>query len=216
MPFSRVKILINNLSVGATANFYKLRRRLTGASIVELFRQMRATARAPSQNLFRHERERSNGAVWSAIAFFQEHDPVFLRPPPLQSERSCGYVLIVEHRSDAAIFRSKLEVPSTFKSIYFDRVAPNRIEAVTAQADAIFEKIRLRNMSPSALVLRSNTLEAGDLSNSVGPRVRADTHPRATRRGAADPVFPRLSTRAAYPSAQIWRGIRRRYSGPAV
>jgi hypothetical protein len=180
-------ILINNLRVGTTANFYKLRRRLTGASIAELFRQLRATARSPSQNLFRHERERSNGAVWSAIAFFQEHDPVFLRPPPPQSERSCAYVLIVEHRGHAATFKSRLEVPSTFKSMYLDRVAPDRIEAVTAQADAIFEKIRLRNMSPSALVLRSKTLEAGDLSNSVGPSGASRYAPQsyATRRGGS-------------------------------
>lgn len=109
-------------------------------------------------------------ATWSAIAFFENRDPIFLRPPPTdQTERTCGYLLLVEHRSFLAVFKSGLELPSSFKSYYLERVPYERVEAATAQEDAVFEKIRLRNLSPSKLVLRAKTLEAGDLSNSVGP-----------------------------------------------
>jgi hypothetical protein len=38
-----------------------------------------------------------------------------------------------------------------------------------ARKDAVFEKIRLRNMSISKDVMRSKTFEAADQSNVVGP-----------------------------------------------
>lgn len=38
-----------------------------------------------------------------------------------------------------------------------------------ARKDAVFEKIRLRNISISKDVMRSKTFEAADLSNVVGP-----------------------------------------------
>jgi hypothetical protein len=177
--------LIDHLRVGATANFFRLKRRLSSAAVSELFRDLRKVARSPSRNLFRHERERMGGAVWSAVAFFEGRDPIFLRPPPPdQSERTCGYLLLVEHRSHVAVFKSGLELPAGFKSEYFERVPYERVEAATAQEDAVFEKIRLRNMSPSKLVLRAKTLEAGDLSNSVGPAGASRYAPQsyATRR----------------------------------
>jgi hypothetical protein len=102
-------------------------------------------ARSPSQNLFRHVRERASGATWSAISFFQDHDPVFLRPPPAgQAERSCGYLLLVEYRNHLADFKLGLELPSSFKTRYLERVPYERVEAATAQENAIFEKMRLR------------------------------------------------------------------------
>jgi hypothetical protein len=165
-----------------TANFYRLRHRLSAASVTELFRQLRAAARSPSQNLFRHRRQRTDGATWSAIAFFHDRDPAFLRPPPPgQTERTCSYLLLVEHRHHIAVFKSGLELPSSFKTKALERVPHERVEAATARKDEIFEKIRLRNMSPSKLVLRSKTLEAGDLSNSVGPSggPSCDRHHRA-------------------------------------
>jgi hypothetical protein len=153
--------------------------------------------------LFRHERERSDGATWSAIAFFQTHDPVFLRPPPPgQTERTCGYLLLVEHRHHLAVFKSGLELTSSFKTKHLERVPHERVEAATAREDAIFEKIRLRNMSASKLVLRSKTLEAGDLSNSVGPSGASRYAPQsyATRRAhdrfSVTPNTGRISQRA--------------------
>jgi hypothetical protein len=194
--------VIDRLRVGMTANFYRLRRRLNASSVSELFHELRAAARSPSQNLFRHERQRTDGATWSAIAFFQDRDPAFLRPPPSQTERTCGYLLLVEHRHHLAVFKSGLELTSSFKTKYLERVPHERVEAATAQKDAIFEKIRLRNMSTSKLVLRSKTLEAGDLSNSVGPSGASRYAPqsyatkRADDRFSATPNTGRISQRA--------------------
>jgi hypothetical protein len=160
--------MIDRLRVGASANFYRLRRRLSTASVSVLFRQLRASARSPSQNLFRHTRERTNGATWSAISFFEDRDPSFLRPPPgNQTERTCGYLLLVEHRQHLAVFKSGLDLPSGFKTEHLERIPQDRVEAATAQQDAVFEKIRLRSLSTSRLVLRSKTLEGQDLSIRV-------------------------------------------------
>jgi hypothetical protein len=77
-------------------------------------------------------------------------------------------LLLVEHGNHIAVFKSGLELPPSFKTRYLDRVPNEHVEAATAREDAIFEKIRLRNISASKLVLLSKTLEARDLSNSVG------------------------------------------------
>ena len=173
-----------------TANYYVLGHRLSDASVTDLFRQLRAETHSPSQNLFRHVRERTDGATWSAIAFFYDHDPIFLRPPPPnQTERTCGYLLLVEHRRHVAVFKSGLELPSGFKTTHLERVPYDRVEAAIAQKDVVFEKIRLRNMSPSRLVLRSKTLEAGDLSNSVGPAGASRYAPQSYATRRADDRF---------------------------
>ena len=133
--------MIDRLRLGTSANFYKLARRLSASAISDLFRQLRATAQSPSQNLFRHVRDRTNGTTWSAICFFHDHEPGFLRPLPRgQAERTCGYVLLVEHRQHLAVFKSGLELPSAFKTRYLQRIAYERIEAATAQQDAILRK----------------------------------------------------------------------------
>ena len=205
--------MIDHLRVGRTANFYKLKKRLAGTAVTALFRQLRAEAKSPSQNLFSHVREHGGGAIWSAIAFFQDHDPNFLRPPPAQTERICGYLFLVEHRGYVAVFKSGLDLPSAFKTKYLERVPQERVEAATAKKDAIFEKIRLRNMSASKLVLRSKTLEAGDLSNAVGPAGASRYAPQsyATRLGgerfSATPNTGRISQRseiAGYGEAMAW------------
>ena len=171
--------------------------------MTELFRQLRAAARSPSQNLFRHRRQRTDGARWSAIAFFHDRDPAFLRPPPPgQTERTCGYLLLVEHRYHIAVFKSGLELPSSFKTKHLARVPHERVEAATAQEDAIFEKIRLRNMSASKLVLRSKTLEARDLSNSVGPSGASRYAPQSYATRRADDRFSAIPNTGQYRSAR--------------
>lgn len=181
-----IRAMIDNLKVGKTANFYEIGRRLSGASIADLFRLIRSTTQGPSQNLFKYERERSHGATWSALSFFHEKAPAFLRPPPTQAERVCGFILLVEHRNHIAVFKSGLDIPLTFKSRHFSRIPIERVEAATAQTDAVFEKIKLRNMSPSKLVLRSKTLESSNLSNAVGQAGAKRYAPQsyATRRGS--------------------------------
>ena len=110
--------------------------------------------------------------------------------------------MLVEHRSHVAIFKSGLELPSSFRTAHLERVPYEQVEAATAQQDAVFEKLRLRNMSASKLVLRSKTLEGVDLSNSVGPSGASRFAPQsyATRqagdRFSVTPNTGRISQRA--------------------
>lgn len=84
-------------------------------------------------------------------------------------ERVGGFLLLVEHRGHAAIFKSGLEVPAGFATRYLGRVPGERVDVAVARQDAIFEKIRLRNTSISKQAMRNKTFEADDLRDVVGP-----------------------------------------------
>jgi hypothetical protein len=161
--------MIEVLRFGKTANFHSLKRRLSNAAVDDLFRQIRAGQPSASQNLFYHRRVRAGGAIWSAISFFYDHSPSFLAEEAGIRERTCGFVLVVEHRGHMAIFKSKLDLPTDFSTRYLGRVSAERVDLAVARRDAVFEKIRLRNMSVSKNVMRSKTFEADDLRNAVGP-----------------------------------------------
>jgi hypothetical protein len=49
--------------------------------------------------------------------------------PPGQTERTCGYLLLVEHRHHLAVFKSGLELTSSFKAKHLERVPHERVEA---------------------------------------------------------------------------------------
>jgi len=161
--------LIDHLVVAKGGYFYRRKKRLTDKAIGEAFRQIRKGAVNPSQNLFRHDRVEIDGSRWSAIAFVHDREPGFLEPSSGVKERVAGFVLIVERGEAVAVFKAGLDLPPAFKAEYFDRVPTATMEAALAHGDAIFEKIRLRNMSTSKHVLRSKSLESADLQNVVGP-----------------------------------------------
>src|SRR5262249_35731959 len=137
--------MIDLLRFAKSANFYKKRRRLLPkAAIVELFRTIRQNSDTPSKNVFYHVKESLGHAAWSAIAFFYDRDPSFLELPEGQArERICGFLMLVEYREHIFIFKSALDLPSTFKTNYLKRVGDDRLEAAIARADATFEQIRL-------------------------------------------------------------------------
>ena len=152
-----------------SANFYKKRRRLPKAAITELFRTIRQNSDTPSQNVFHHVKQPLGHASWSAIAFFYERAPSFLELPEGHArERVRGFLMLVEYR-EHVVFKSGLDLPSTFKTDYLRRAGDDRVEGAIAHADATFEQIRLRNMATSKYALRSKTLEANDLRTVVGP-----------------------------------------------
>ncbi len=51
--------MIAHLEVGRSAYFYRTRQRITNAAIEALFRNLRASARQPSQNLFQDQPPRT-------------------------------------------------------------------------------------------------------------------------------------------------------------
>jgi len=136
----------------------------------ELFRQIRSAQPSASQNLFHHRRMRAGDAVWSAISFLYDRSPSFMLEEAAIHERVCGFLLLVEHRNHVAVFKSKLDLPAGFVTRYLvGRVPAERIDAAIARHDAVFQKIRLRNMSVSKHAMRNKTFEADDLRDVVGP-----------------------------------------------
>jgi hypothetical protein len=161
--------LIDHLRFGKTANFHGLKRVLSNAAVDDLFRQVRAAQPSASQNLFHHRRERKGGAVWSAISFLYDRSPAFMLEEAAVRERVCGFLLLVEHRDHVAVFKSKLDLPAGFVTRYLGRVTTERVDIAIARHDAVFQKIRLRNMSVSKHAMRNKTFEAEDLRYVVGP-----------------------------------------------
>src|SRR5258708_36137021 len=156
--------MIDWLRAAKSGNFYKKQKRLPKAAVVELFRAIRQSSESPTNNVFHHVKETLGHAAWSAISFFYERQPAFLDLPPGHTkERICGFLVLVEYLEHAALFKSNLDLPSDFKTDYFQRVGDDRVEAAIASADVTFEQIRLRNMATSKYVLRNKTLEADNL-----------------------------------------------------
>ncbi len=162
--------MIDWLRTAKSAHFQAKAKRLPKKAVVDLFRTIRQNSEAPSNNIFLHVKEPLGHASWSALAFLYERDPAFLDSPDGDvKERVCGFLLLVEHRDYVALFKSNLDVPSEFKTEYFQRIGIDRMEAAIARADATFEQIRLRNMATSKHAFRNKTLEANDLQSVVGP-----------------------------------------------
>lgn len=194
--------MIDHLEIAQSGYFHLRKRRLSNDAINRLFTSLRAQARQPSQNLFRADRIALEGARYSAICFSHLRDVSFLAPEANAVERVYGYVLIVEHGPYIAVFKSGLDLPSAFKTAHLGKVANERIERAIAQHDAVFEKLRLRNMSISPLALRSKSLEARDLENTVAISSASRFIPQAysVRREdgvySATPTTGRISRRA--------------------
>lgn len=195
--------MIDWLKVTKAAYFYRRKKRLSNRAVTEAFRAIRQAAENPSQNIFSHVRQASNGASWSALSFFFDRDPAFLEAPRANpKERVCGYVLLIEHANYVVLFKSNLDFPTSFKTEYLQKVGADRIETAIARADATFEQIRLRNMAASRSTLRSKTLEADNLENAVGPSgaSRFVTRGYKVRRGqdhhSATPTTGLISTRS--------------------
>lgn len=194
--------MIDHLEIAQSGYFHQRNRGLSNDAINRLFTTLRAQARQPSQNLFRADRVALGNARYSAICFSHERDVSFLGPKANVVERVYGYVLIVEHGPHIAVFKSGLDLPSAFKTAYLGKIANEQIERAIARQDAVFEKLRLRNMSISPLALRSKSLEARDLENAVATSSASRFIPQAysVRRDdgvySATPTTGRISLRA--------------------
>lgn len=200
--------MIDHLEIAQSGYFHQRKRRLSNEAINRLFTTLRAQARQPSQNLFRVDRVVFEDARYSTICFSHERDVSFLAPEANVVERVYGYVLIVEHGPYIAVFKSGVDLPSAFKTAYLGKIANERIERAIARQDAVFEKLRLRNMSISPLALRSKSLEARDLENAVATSSASRFIPQAysVRRDdgvySATPTTGRISLRADHAGVE--------------
>ena len=163
--------MITDLRVAKAATFHRTNRPLSNAAVVQLFRSIRGGHPSAANNLFEHRRVviGAGPSRWSAISFMYDRPAAFFTEGAGVNERICGFLLLVEHRDHLAIFKSRLEIPAVFAARYLGRVSPERVDVAVARQDAVFEKIRLRNMSLSKHAMRNKTFEADDLRNVVGP-----------------------------------------------
>jgi hypothetical protein len=161
--------MIADLSVATSANFYSVRKKLSDKTIEDLFFELRADYGVTAHNEFKHTREQLDGTRWSAVCFMYKSPPSFLEETTAIRESICGLLLLIEYQGYAAVLSSRLSLPSSFKTAYLSAVATARVEGAIARADAIFQRMTMRNMSISPYAMRSKTLEASDLANVVGP-----------------------------------------------
>jgi hypothetical protein len=159
--------MIEHLYVSRAAYFYGRKRRLSNAAIDRLFRMLRSNAVAPSKNLFSAHRVELEHSTYSAICLSFERSPAFLTSEARAVERVFGFLMIVERGNLIAVLKAGLDLPSTFKSYYLDKIESDRVDRAIARHGAVFEKLRLKNMSTSKHALRSKTLEARNLENTV-------------------------------------------------
>lgn len=207
--------MIGHVSVRRAAYFYRRKKRLSNAAIDTLFRTLRSNASTPSRNLFRADRVVLRHSKYSALCFSFEHSPAFLDSEAEVIERVFGFLLIVEKGDFLAVLKSGLDLPSTFKADYLNRVGSERVERAIARHDAVFEKLRLKNMSTSKFALRSKTVEASDLVNAVATSSASRFAPQgySVRRSdgtySATPSTGRISIRAdraGYEEIVRWAG----------
>jgi hypothetical protein len=194
--------MIEHLIVSRAAYFYRRKKPLSNAVIDRLFKALRSNASTASKNLFRAVRVTLRHSKYSAICFSFERSPAFLTQEAKAVERVFGFLLIVEKGDFVAVLRSGLDFPPAFKSNYLDKVGSERVERAIARHDAVFEKLRLKNMSTSKFALRSKTLEASDLENAVATSSASRFAPQgySVRRSdgiySATPSTGRISIRA--------------------
>jgi hypothetical protein len=161
--------MIDDLAVAKTASFFAIKKRLSHKAVEALFVTLRANYNVSARNIFKHTREVHGNTRWSAICFTYEAPPSFLDSATDVRETLCGYLLLVEYQGHAAVLSSRIGLPSSFKTTHFSPVPVERVEGAIAKGDAVFQRMRMRNMSVSQFAMRNKTLEAANLSNVVGP-----------------------------------------------
>jgi len=197
--------MIDWLQTTRSAYFFKKKVKLPKKEIASAFKEIRSGLdTATNRNVFLHVKESIGQANWSAISFYFDRTPSFLHdlPPNYMKERICGFILLVEYRDHAVLFRSNLDFPSEFKTKYLQRVGDDRLESAIAQENAIFEQISLRNMTTSKYALKNKSLEANDLqvvfSSAGASRFVASGYRvrNAGQRVTATPSTGRIATRS--------------------
>jgi hypothetical protein len=194
--------MIDDLAVAKTASFFVVKKRLSGKAVEALFVMLRANYDVSAHNIFKHTREVQGTARWSAICFTYEAPPTFFNSTTEVRETLCGYLLLVEYQRHAAVFSSRISLPASFKTTHFLSVPVERVEGAIAKGDAVFQRMRMRNMSVSQFAMRNKTLEAPNLATVVGPAGSRRYAPQTytvTMNGmhsTATPSTGRISTRS--------------------
>jgi hypothetical protein len=159
---------IDKLSIGANANFHQLAEATNAVDVKALFTWLRKDLDGRKYPVhFREVRQVHGACTWSAIGFSYPR-PAGVLPAAGNLETVVGYILLVEYKGHLAVFKSGLDLSPDFKKKYVRRLSHKTVQYAVAAKGSVFEKIRVRNLSPSKSVLRSKTLEAHDIAAVVG------------------------------------------------
>jgi hypothetical protein len=161
--------MIETLRISEAGIFRQLSSPLTEAIVEELFEKLRATTPNTRTDIFRHVRVREGDALWSAISFQYDQVPTFLPDQNEVREVVCGFLMLVEYANYAVIFKSRLDLPSAFHLNHLEKIPDQIFNTGVAKPGAVFEKVRLRQMTLANQALRTKSLEADDLSNTIAP-----------------------------------------------
>jgi hypothetical protein len=201
--------MIQHLRVGSSAYFYRRKKPLSAAAIARLFREVRDAARKPKNDLFRVVRQENEDGLYSAISFSYERIPGFLVRDAAQYDRVHGFLLLAERGDYIAIFKSGLELPSSFVSDYLTPANPSSVEAAIATAEAVFERVQVKSTSITREGVKKKVLEASDLANAM-PMASASgffTQAYSVKRGdghySATPSTARIAQRGDRTEVEI-------------
>lgn len=161
--------MIDALRISEAGVFREISAPITQAAIEDLFGKLRGGVPDPRPDIFRHVKVSEGDAHWSAIAFLYDQIPAFLPNQNEVREVVCGFFMIVEYAGYAVIFKSRLGLPSIFQLNHLAKIPAERFNTGVAKPGSTFEKVRMRQMTLAREALRNKTLEADDLSNTVGP-----------------------------------------------
>ncbi len=194
--------MIDDLTVAKAATFFRANKKLTDKAVRDLFATLRENYNVSAHNIFRHVRQALDGVRWSAICFMYETPPSFLHPAAGVRDTLCGYVMLIEYQQHVAAFASRIALPASFKTLHLSPVPIARVEGAVATSDAVFRKMRMRNMSVSPYAMRNKTLEAANLANVTGPAGSRRYAPQTYtveadgRSSSATPSTGRISVRS--------------------
>ena len=159
--------MIEQLWTAHGAHFFAQTTRITKKAVLTLFADLLREASNPSRPVFKIVREQRGNAQFSAFCFAYDRPVPFLLEESGKVDRIHGFLLLVEKGTIVALLKSGLDVTAAFRKTYLTTLGRSRIERAIARHDAVFEKLSLRNMNTSRLVLRAKTLEASDLENTI-------------------------------------------------
>lgn len=205
--------MIEHLLIGWSAYFFAQARKFDDEAINGLFAALLNSVENAGDSFIQDVRKTVEGNTYSVICFPYDRAPSFLAAAAKRTDRIHGYMLIVEHGAHVAILKSGLEIPASFKGEWLQKLGSGAVERAVATADAKFESMRLRAMSTSKRALRTKTLEADDLENSM-PMASASRYVsqgyrlrRGSDRYTATPTTGRIaqnSDRSGYLDAIKW------------
>jgi len=177
-----VKMDLYNLNLSKSAQFYKIKKKISKTKINEIFKEL--SEDRVGNPLFRIAKEELRTATeqvtCSAIAFKELSEPPFLVGTAIEEEKYC-FVLMVEYNDCVAI--TKRNVPYVEKALdgYLEEFDYERFTNFQGRNSPEYEKVTMNNMAISNAVIRSRSYEAFKLNGLLASNSSSRSIPQNFR-----------------------------------